>query len=557
MPGDELFLRVQAWIDQDPDAETRTELENLLSRAHTGDEVSTTELHDRFDSRLGFGTAGLRGATAGGPNRMNRVVVGQAAAGIAHYLLTHSTNPSIVIGYDGRKNSQIFAEDSAEILSGLGVRVFLMPSMTPTPVLAFAIRELKTSAGIMVTASHNPPADNGYKVYLGETSAGSQIIPPVDSEISAAIEQIASSLTFNQLPRGDYELVGTDVIDAYIAKTAALVAEPIHQPNVVYTAMHGVGWEIFQRVLTTSGFIAPTVVDVQNEPDSTFPTLAFPNPEEAGALDLAYELAREVNAELVIAHDPDADRLGVAIPDSSIPDGYRRLTGNELGCILGWWTARRAAAEQRGGTLACSLVSSPALAAVAKAYDLDFAWTLTGFKWISRAPHLVFGYEEALGYLVNPETVRDKDGISAALVILSLVSELAAAGQTLADHLTEFTNKFGLFASDQLSLRRESVAAVQQLMTQLRSNPPTVLGNLSVETHDDLLHGSDDFPPAEILRYWLSDGSRVMVRPSGTEPKLKIYIDVVSEDGSIQNRQKNAREKLAMLSHAMRQILEN
>lgn len=555
MPGEALYLDVQSWIDQDPDSETRTELEQLLEQAVSGDAVAEAELHDRFDTRLSFGTAGLRGALAGGPNRMNRVVVAQAAAGIAHYLLSNSENPSIVIGYDGRKNSHIFAQDSAEILAGLGITVHLMPRMTPTPILAFAVRELGTSAGIMVTASHNPPADNGYKVYLGDTDAGSQIVPPVDAAISAAIEQIATSLHVTQLPRGEYEVVGEDVLDAYVARTASLVAEPIHQPRVIYTAMHGVGWDLFSQVLRTAGFDEPTVVAEQNLPDATFPTLAFPNPEESGALDRAYALARESDAELILAHDPDADRLGVAIPDEASASGFRRLTGNELGSIFGWWAARRAAQEQRTGTLACSVVSSPALEAVAKAYDLDFSWTLTGFKWISRVPKLIFGYEEALGYLVNPETVRDKDGISAALVMLSIVSELAAAGKTLADHLDEFTEEFGFFASDQVSLRKTSIAAVDTLMAELRHSTPKAIGSLAIERRDDLLDGVDGFPPANIVRYWLADGSRIMVRPSGTEPKLKIYLDVIGDGGTPAQRRGDTQAKLVEFASAMKALL--
>ena len=572
MTDADIALAAQAWLAQDPDAETRAELTLLLAEAAAGNDdagnhsagnndaarnVAVESLRDRFSARLAFGTAGLRGEIAAGPNRMNRVVVAQAAAGLAAYLLDNRTtgstdtpgkDPSVVIGYDGRKNSAIFARDTAEIMAGVGIRAILLPRMLPTPLVAFAVRELNASAGVMVTASHNPPADNGYKVYLGDLNHGSQIVSPDDAHISEHIDRVARDMSVLELPRGEFETADESVIDTYIALTASLVAAPDAQLKVVYTAMHGVGWETFSHTLTAAGFDEPVVVAAQNEPDPNFPTVAFPNPEEPGALDLAYATAREAQADLIIANDPDADRLAVAIPDTTHAEGYRRLTGNEVGALLGWWAADRATLQGRTeGSLACSIVSSPALAAVAADYKLDFAWTLTGFKWVSRAPGLIYGYEEALGYLVNPETVRDKDGISAALALLWLASDLAAAGKTIADYLDEFSMRFGHFASDQVSLRVTDITRISDIMDALRTAPPTEFGGITVTGIDDLSAGFDGLAPADVLRLWLADGSRVMIRPSGTEPKLKIYLDTHCNEGSLAERRAVAQTSLTAL----------
>ncbi len=557
----ERLALAEAWIAQDPDPETREELAALVEGVRAGDAGASAELADRFDTRLDFGTAGLRGEIAAGPNRMNRVLVAQAAAGIAEYLLERARpgeTPSVVIGYDGRTKSAVFARDSAEVLAGAGVRAVLLPLMLPTPVLAFAVRHLATSAGIMVTASHNPPSDNGYKVYLGGEDHGSQIVPPADAEIAAAILRIAHTTTVPEIPRGEFETAGEEVVDEYVRQTALVVSAPAAQPRVVYTAMHGVGWETTARVLAAAGFDAPAVVSAQIAPDPAFPTVAFPNPEEPGAMDLSLERAREVDAELVIANDPDADRLAVAIPDVAADGGYRRLTGNEVGLLLGWRAARRAAETARDstpdGTLACSIVSSPGLEAVAAAYDLDFEATLTGFKWISRAPGLVFGFEEALGYLVNPGTVRDKDGISAALAFLSLAADLKASGKTVADHLDEFVERFGCFASAQISLRVTDLSRIGEIMARLRAEPPASVGGIRVERIEDLADGFGALPPSDVLRIVLEGGGRVMVRPSGTEPKLKVYIDAVGAEGTVGERRAAASAAVATLEAGMREL---
>ncbi|MBF4633277.1 phospho-sugar mutase [Agreia pratensis] len=560
----DLFEAARAWLAQDPDDETRSELSALIEAAGSGDTSALDDLRDRFETRLAFGTAGLRGEIAAGPNRMNRVLVSQAAAGLAAYLIERAVDgdpTSIVIGYDGRKNSAVFATDTAEIMAGAGIRAILLPRLLPTPLVAFAVRHLDVSAGVMVTASHNPPNDNGYKVYLGGIDQGSQIVSPADAEIATHILRIAAEENVLELPRSDaYEIAPESVVEAYISQTAELASRPAVQPKVVYTAMHGVGWQTFRAVLEAAGFDEPTVVRQQIDPDSAFPTVSFPNPEEPGALDLAFQTAREVDADLVIANDPDADRLAIAIRDSSSPATFRALTGNEVGALLGWRAAENLDAAARdeqtaSGTLACSIVSSPALRAVAAEYGLEFAETLTGFKWVSRTPGLAFGFEEALGYLVNPSTVRDKDGISAALALLDLASGLAARGLTLDDQLDAFSMRFGHFASGQVSVRVTDLSQITRVMARLRAEPPAEIGGILVSSIDDLLGADGVLPSSDVLRIHLDDGSRVMVRPSGTEPKLKVYLDTQSSDGTLDERRTAAAEALSRLEEGVRALI--
>jgi len=553
----------RAWMAQDPDAVTREELSELLARVEDGDTEAAADLEDRFSTRLAFGTAGLRGTLGAGSNRMNRVLVAQAAAGFAAYLLERSggETPTVVVGYDGRRNSDVFARDSVEIFAGAGLNAILLPRLLPTPVLAFAVRHLGADAGVMVTASHNPPDDNGYKVYLGGADEGAQIVSPADAEIAAHIQRIADEGNITTLPRSvGYANAPESVVEAYVSATAAVAPAPAAAEglNWVYTAMHGVGWETVSRVLTEAGYPQPTVVEAQIHPDGRFPTVAFPNPEEPGAMDLSFETARAVDAELVIANDPDADRLAVAIPDADSEDGWRRLTGNEIGLLLGWRAARLAAEGAGSGiggdagapaSLACSLVSSPGLQAVAEHYGLEFHSTLTGFKWISRAPGIVFGFEEALGYLVNPMTVRDKDGISAAVALLGMASEARAQGRTVADLLQEFRDTFGAFASDQISVRVSDVSEIAGIMAALRAQPPGAVGEIAVSRIDDLLLGVDGLPPGDVLRLWLDDGSRLIVRPSGTEPKLKLYLDVRGSSA------KKARRRIEALRAGAEELL--
>jgi phosphomannomutase len=551
-----LFAQARAWMAQDPDPVTRAELDALIASAEAGDQPSAADLSERFGGRLEFGTAGLRGELGAGPMRMNRVLVAQAAAGLAAYLLGRAPHPTVVIGYDGRHNSSIFARDTAELMQGAGVQATLLPRALPTPVLAFAVRHLGASAGVMVTASHNPARDNGYKVYLGGADDGSQIVPPADAGIAAEIVRVAAG-SITTLPRsGKFGTAAESVVAEYVRRTAGLAAAP-SALSVVYTPMHGVGWETAASVFEAAGFAAPITVDAQLHPDPDFPTVAFPNPEEPGALDLAFETARQARADLVVANDPDADRVAIGVPDAASPGGWRRLSGNEVGWLLGWQAARRlvATAEEHAATLACSLVSSPGLGAIARYYRLDFVETLTGFKWISRVGGLAFGYEEALGYLVDPAKVRDKDGISAAVEVIGLFTELAASGTTLDQHLIEFAETFGGYASSQISIRVDELAQIGQTMARLRADVPSRIGGIRVQTIDDFVEGFASFPPSDLLRFHLEGGARVIVRPSGTEPKLKCYLDTVSDAGTGAERLAAADAALATLEAGMRELL--
>ncbi|MCI1019415.1 phospho-sugar mutase [Microbacterium sp. C5A9] len=539
---------------QDPDHETRDELAGVVTRASAGDDTAVAELDDRFGSRLAFGTAGLRGALGAGSNRMNRVLVAQAAAGFAAYLRERSAGgtPTVVIGYDGRRNSRVFATDSAELFAGAGLRAILLPRLLPTPVLAFAVRHLGADAGVMVTASHNPPNDNGYKVYLGGANQGAQIVAPADAEIAAHIQQVADAGDISALPRSTaYETAGEDVVDAYVAATAAVAPAPSSASGLrwVYTAMHGVGWETLSKIVTAAGYPQPMVVGEQLKPDATFRTVSFPNPEEPGAMDLAFARGRRVQADFILANDPDADRLAVAVPDAASESGWRRLTGNEVGLLLGA-RAAKAAEGTDGASLACSLVSSPGLGAIAAHHGLDFHETLTGFKWISRAPGIVYGFEEALGYLVNPDTVRDKDGISAAVAVLGLAAEAHERGSSLSDLIAELGETYGHFASGQVSIRVDDLSVIGRVMLSLRTLPPVRFDAHSVASAEDLLHAVEGAPSGDVLRYRLTDGSRIIVRPSGTEPKLKVYIDAKADSAD------RAAEIVRELEAAVRTLLE-
>jgi len=541
-PMTTLFHVAQNWLNQDPDAETRAELTALLDAAKGGDKAAEAELHARFGGRLQFGTAGLRGRLQAGSMGMNRVLVSQAAGGLAEYLKDYDKEPSIVIGYDGRKNSDVFARDTAEIMAGAGVKAYLLPRKLPTPVLAYAIQYFDTTAGVMVTASHNPPEDNGYKVYLGKANGGGQIVSPADKDIAALIDKVAAG-NIQDLPRSDnYVVLNDEVVDAYIAKNASLAKEPACDINYVYTAMHGVGYEVLSKTLAKAGLPQPHVVADQVWPDGTFPTVNFPNPEEKGALDLAIKVAKEKNAEFIIANDPDADRLAVAVPDAQ--GNWKSLHGNVVGCFLGWYLAKQYQGKQ--GTLACSLVSSPALAEIAKKYGFQSEETLTGFKYIGKVSGLLFGFEEALGYLVDPDKVRDKDGISAAIVFLDLVRNLKKQGKTLADYADEFTKEFGAYVSGQISIRVSDLSEIGKLMTALRHNPPAEIAGVKVAQFID--HTKTD-RQSDILVFNLENGGRLIARPSGTEPKIKFYLDARGKDP------KDADRVLAEFDEGVRHIL--
>lgn len=515
MTPDEVMSAARAWAAQDPDEHTREELQVSIRACLDGDAGACARLTDQFQTRLEFGTAGLRGALGPGPNRMNRVLVQQAAAGLATYL---NGDGSVVIGYDARHNSDVFARDSASIMAGFGLAALVLPEPIPTPVLSFAIRELGCVAGVMVTASHNPPQDNGYKVYLGD---GSQIVPPADTQISACIDDAARSLV-SELPNADtWRILDDGVVEAYVQRSAALIAPDAPRDiRIVYTAMHGVGGPILERVFSAAGFPPVIPVPEQHMADPEFPTVAFPNPEEPGAMDLALALAAKVHADLVIANDPDADRCAVAVPDGA----WRMLQGDEVGSLLAWWLAQR---HPDGGVMAQSLVSGSMLAAIAADYGFTYERTLTGFKWIGRIPGLVFGYEEALGYCVDPANVRDKDGITAALVIAELAAWCKSNGETLLDLLDDLARRYGVYATRQISVRVLDIAAITHTMATLRQRPPGSIGGLQVTGAIDLQTGAWGLPPTNGLYFELTGGARVIVRPSGTEPKIKAYVQAV------------------------------
>lgn len=530
----------QQWLNQDPDAETREELQALI------DNKNIAELKKRFADRLQFGTAGLRGPLQAGSMGMNRVLVAQAAAGLAKFLLENRTNHTIVIGYDARKNSRRFAEDTAEIMQAAGIKAQLMPDLRPTPVLAYALRKLNAGAGVMVTASHNPPQDNGYKVYLGDEDEGAQIVSPIDQKIADCIAWIADNMTINDIPRDHhYQQIDKAIIDEYIQTTAAIHHSQPKDSKFVYTAMHGIGTETLLATLKAADLPTPILVNEQCEPDGTFPTVSFPNPEEAGAMDLALATAKTNHAEFILANDPDADRLAVAVPDEQ--GNWAMLQGNELGLYLAWHIAQRAQKSGQQGSLACSLVSSPLLADVAEKYGLQHAETLTGFKWISRVPNLLFGYEEALGYLVDPAKVRDKDGISAAICFLDLINHLKNQGKTFNQYRQEFVATFGAFASGQLSIRVEDLERIQRMLSAVRTTPFSEIANMPVEEYVDHLKTELN---ENILVFRLSGGQRIIFRPSGTEPKLKMYLDTKAVSVS------EAKTKLEQIKTALADYLD-
>lgn len=533
----ELAARARDWAADDPDPRTAAELGTLIDRAQAGNELVAAELADAFAGPLEFGTAGLRGRMGPGSRRMNLAVVSRAARGLADHLLSElggggtEQAPLVVIGHDARHNSRAFAERSAAIMTAAGLRVRLSEGHCPTPLIAFATRHLHADAGVVVTASHNPAADNGYKVYLGGRASepdgrGVQIVPPSDAEIAACIAAVGPVLSI-PVADGGWGVLGADVRESYLDAICALpLADGPRDVKIVHTAMHGVGGEMAVAALTRVGFGEVHPVAKQADPDPDFPTVAFPNPEEKGAIDLALELARTVEADVVIANDPDADRCAAAVLDPHLGD-WRMLRGDELGVLLG---AHLIAAHDYEGTFAASIVSSRWLGVVAAAAGRTAASTLTGFKWIARTPGIAFGYEEAIGYCVLPEVVRDKDGLSTALIVAEMAALAKSQGRTLVGLLDDLARAHGLYATDQLSVRVEDLSLIGAMMTRLREQPPQVLGGSEVVQVLDLAEGSVDttgLPPTDGLLLACADDSRVIVRPSGTEPKLKSYLEVI------------------------------
>jgi phosphomannomutase len=547
---DGLRARAGAWIDDDPDPAARDELRAVLA----GLPGSAAELADRFAGTLAFGTAGLRGPLRAGPNGMNLAVVRGAAAGLLAYLADVGADGPLVIGYDARHGSAAFAAETARVATGAGRRALLLPRPLPTPVLAYAVRALDAAAGVMVTASHNPPRDNGYKVYLGAgpggpLGAGAQIVPPADAAIEAAIRAVGPLSKVPLGPAG--ELLDDGPLDRYLTAATAIVdpAAP-RDLSVAYTPLHGVGGPVLVAAFRRAGFPTPAVVADQADPDPDFPTVAFPNPEEPGAIDRAVALGAETSADLVIANDPDADRCAVAVPgaDPTDPGRWRMLRGDEVGILLADHLIRRGTP----GLYATTIVSSTLLRSLAAARHRPYAETLTGFKWIVRAPDhaapehataaLAYGYEEALGYAVAPDLVRDKDGITAALLVAELAATLKSTGHTLTDRLDELATEFGLHATDQLSARVDDLTEITEAMARLRAHPPTTLLGHRVTAVEDRL------PETDALTF-RTPNARVVVRPSGTEPKLKAYLEVVEPvpDGDVPATRHRAAEALTAL----------
>ncbi len=556
-----LTLRVKSWIEQDPDAVTKVQLTELLESAQT-DQVALIELQDAFIAPLEFGTAGLRGALGAGPNRMNRLTVLQAASGLAQYLVQQGfVGRKVVIGFDARYNSEVFAADTARVMSGAGLEPVVFSQVVPTPVLAFAIRHLDTCAGVMVTASHNPPQDNGYKVYLGD---GRQIVSPVDEQISELIKTVTDVREISLGSTG--AVVSDDVVKTYTLLTSQLIASgpttEAQRKSVtsVYSAMHGVGWKTLQSVFSAAGFVEPIAALEQRDPDPAFPTVAFPNPEEKGALDIALALAKQQSVDVLLANDPDADRFAAAVPSAS--GEWITLRGDQIGSLLGWWMIERAklTGSKLTGTLANSIVSSMMLESIATSAGLQYESTLTGFKWVSRVTNLGFGYEEALGYCVDPNNVSDKDGISAAAMFMEMLAHLKSQSKTIWQVLDELALTHGLHATDQVSVRVTSSDQVALTMAGIRNTPPTRFGGLQVSSVDDLAKGLGDLPNTDAVILHLAgtdqiQKARVIVRPSGTEPKIKCYLEVVVRGDDLAIAQQTADNELKSLAADARPLL--
>lgn len=540
-----LRKEVEEWITLDPDPKTAAQLQEWL------DSESIQELKAAFSGFLQFGTAGLRGPIGPGPSRMNRAVVARAAGGIAAYM-TERGLKSVVIGRDARHGSEDYTFESAEIFSGAGMEVFVLPRPLPTPVLAYAVRDLNVDCGIMVTASHNPPQDNGYKVYLGGVVDGvnynaSQIVSPADKQISAHIDKLNYALT-----RGSkWTVLDDGVLERYVARTA-LIAPTSYEVKAVYTAMHGVGTETVEKVFAKASYGAPILVTAQTAPDPDFPTVAFPNPEEPGAIDMSLDVARANNGDVVIANDPDADRCAAAINDGG---KWRMLTGDELGSLFGEYLATSSPGKYAGKSFGNSIVSSSILRKIAARHGIEFHETLTGFKWLAKIENLGFGYEEAIGYSVDPQTVNDKDGVSAAIMLARIAGELKAKGSSISEYLKEINKTYGFHKTVQISIRVADVAAIAQKLDGLRQSKPTEIAGLKVLQFDDLMRPSDSLPPTDGLRFYLENQVRLIIRPSGTEPKVKFYIEVVCK-GADDSERKEADRIISQLTPVLKGFFE-
>jgi phosphomannomutase len=531
------------WIADDVDPAARTELQEVLARAMSGDAAAVTELADRMAGPLTFGTAGLRGPVRAGRNGMNEAVVVRATAGVASWLHEAGNDGgTVVVGRDARHGSAAFARAAAEVLTAAGFDVAVLPKPLPTPVLAFAVRRLGAAAGIQVTASHNPSSDNGYKVYDGTAR---QIVPPADARIEAAIDAAPAAVSVPRAPGA--RVIGGELLEAYLDRVATLRTSAPGSIRIAATALHGVGATVLRQALRRAGFDDVRMVAEQAAPDPDFPTVSFPNPEEPGATDLLLALSADTDADVAIALDPDADRCALGARGR---DGcWRMLRGDETGALLGEHIL--STLESKDPLVATTIVSSSMLACIARSHGARYAETLTGFKWLARAGDgLVYAYEEALGLSVDPDVVRDKDGISAAIVACDLAATLAARGRTLLDALDELAVRHGVHLTEQISLRIASLDERARLLARLRAQPPTELAGTAV-TCEDLA------PDADVLRL-RGDSVRLLVRPSGTEPKLKAYLEVTEPVPSaveLASARAAAAHRLAALRESVHTVL--
>ena len=524
----ELRAAARDWLADDPDPATRRELRATLE----ADDLESMD--EGFSQRLEFGTAGLRGVLGPGPGRMNRKLVRQVTRGVADALIVRDPtirHKGVVVGGDARRLSKELADDTAQVFAGAGIRVHRWVSPAATPVIAWQQRELGALAAVIVTASHNPPEYNGYKVYA---DGAAQIIPPIDTEISAAIDRV----TETPMSTDGIEDIDEAILDRYYDEVLAYRRHPDTRSDlkVVATPLHGVGGRYLEEIFPRAGYTGLQLVPEQAEPDGEFPTVNFPNPEEPGALDLAIAHAQRTDAEIILANDPDADRLAVALPDG---DGWSALTGNEIGCLLAHWLMTEGTPPARP-LLMTTIVSSRMLSRMAERLGARYDETLTGFKWIAHRSHehrdrdgfeLVIGYEEALGYTVGM-TVADKDGISAALMFAEMAAVLKGRGQTIREVLEDLYREYGLHRSLQHSLVKPGTSGareIREIMENLRGNPPTEIAGVAIEKHLDWAEGIDGLPSSNVLGYALQGGGRILVRPSGTEPKIKFYLETVVE----------------------------
>ena len=540
--SENLISLAKNWAEHDPDSTTKKQVLDLIKNNNID------KLTSLFSGDLEFGTAGLRSEIGPGQSRMNRAVVIRATYGLCQYLLNKNPGkkPKLIVGNDARHMSDQFAQDVCGVAISLGLEVFRLPSKLPTPVLAFGVRHIGADAGVMITASHNPPQDNGYKVY---DHLGAGIIPPMDKEIAQLIK-FAPMADEIKLASGWNEI---DITTQYHQRAAQLVNNNYGQIKVAFTPMHGVGQETFDACMKEAGFNPSINVEQQTKPDPDFPTVSFPNPEEPGSMDLLLALAQKIDADVAIANDPDADRCAVAVPENG---KWKVLSGDELGFLLAWWLIEKSRLTYvpLHGQMVASIVSSSLVPKMAQAHGLKGASTLTGVKWMGHLDELIFGYEEAIGYCTDPEFVRDKDGITAALRVVEMISYIKQNNNSVTGILNEIYQEFGVHLTKQLSFRFASVSEAIKITQKLISDSPTKIGEFNVEKVEDMNNGIDGLPPTSGIRLMTKNG-RIIVRPSGTEPKLKCYLEVITKPGNPQTNQAIAIQELDSLAKSVHQLL--